>query len=63
LEESFYEPLEEVIGMCSGFIKEVDKKTKALIIQPYGIEEGSLTKEEKPLGFVQWLFFLSIGNQ
>jgi len=44
--------------MCSGFTKEVDKKTKALIIQPYGIEEGSVTKEEKPLGFILWLFFL-----
>jgi hypothetical protein len=29
-------------------LKRLIKKTKALIIQPYGIEEGSLTKEEKP---------------
>jgi hypothetical protein len=51
-----------VIGMCSGFAEEIDKKTKALVILPYGIEEGSLTKKEKPLGFIIGLFFLSIGN-
>jgi hypothetical protein len=43
--------------------KRLIKQTKALIIQPYGIEEGSLTKEEKPLGFILSLFFFSIGNQ